>query len=55
MLKTREAKDVLPNINRTHAAERAENAVFLSLVTSTLTLDLDLQTLPSQGQNTSSV
>jgi len=24
-----EAKDVLPNINRTQAAERAENAVFV--------------------------
>jgi len=24
-----EAKDVLPNVNRTQAAERAENAVFV--------------------------
>jgi len=26
--KTIEARDVLPNINRTQAAERAENAIF---------------------------
>ena len=34
-----EAKDVLPNINHTQAAERVENA-FLSLVTLTLTFKL---------------
>jgi len=33
-----EAKDVLPNINRTQAAERAEKCRFMSLVT--LTFDL---------------
>jgi len=33
-----EAKDVLPYINRMQADERAENPVFLSLVT--LTFDL---------------
>jgi len=33
-----EAKDVLPNMNRTQAAERAEKCRFLSLVT--LTFDL---------------
>ena len=44
--KLQEAKDVVPSINRTQAAERAENVV-LSLVT--LTFDLDIQTLPSEG------
>jgi len=48
-----EAKDVLPNINRTQAAERAEKCRFLSLVT--LTFDLNLQTRPREGPNTSSV
>jgi len=32
-----EAKDVLPNINRMQAAERAEKCFFLSLMTLTLT------------------
>ena len=41
----------VPNINRTQAAERAKNVVFLSLVT--LTFDLDIQTRPSEGPNTS--
>jgi len=36
-----EAKDVSPNINRTQAAERAENAVL-----SPVTLTFDLQTRP---------
>ena len=45
-------KDVLPNINRTQAAEGTENA-FLSLVT--LTFDTDFQTRSSEGPNTSSV
>jgi len=35
-----QAKHVLPNINCAQAAERAENAVFLSLVTLTLTFKL---------------
>ena len=35
-----EAKDVSPNTNRTQAVARAENAVFLSLVT--LTFDLNI-------------
>jgi len=48
-----EAKDVLININRTQAAERGRKMPFLSLVT--LTFDLDLQTRPSEGPNTSSV
>jgi len=34
-LKTLEAKDALRNINRTHAAKRAEKCRFLSLVTLT--------------------
>jgi len=46
-LKTTRAKDVLPSIKHT------QNAVFLSLVT--LTFDLDIQTRPSEGPNTSSV
>jgi len=44
---------LLLNMNRTQAAERAEKCRFLSLVT--LTFDLDLQTRPSEGQNTSSM
>jgi len=48
-----DAKDVLPNIKRIQAAERAGKKPFLSLVT--LTFDLDLQTRPSEGPNTSSV
>ena len=48
----REAKDVLPNINRTQTTERAKKCHFLSLVT--LTFDLDLQTRPSEGPNMSS-
>jgi len=48
-----EAKDVLPNTNRTQAAERAEECRFLSLVI--LTFDLDLQTRPSERPNTSSL
>ena len=39
-----ETKDVLPNINRTQAAE---NAVFVPG-----DLDIDLQTRPSEGPNT---
>jgi len=46
-------KDVLPNINRTQAAERDKECRFLSLAT--LTFDLDLQTRPSDGPNTSSM
>jgi len=45
--------DVLPNINRMQAAERAEKCRFMSLVT--LTFDPDLQTCPGKGPNTSSV
>ena len=48
-----EAKDVLPHINRTRAVEMAEKYRLLSLVT--LAFDLDLQTFPSEGPNTSSV
>jgi len=47
-----EAKDVLPNINHMQAAEGPKNAI-LSLVT--LTFDLNLQSCPSKGPNTSSV
>jgi len=47
-----EAKDVLPNINRTQAAERPK-MLLLSLVT--LAADLDILTLPSEGPNTSSL
>jgi len=42
-----EAKDVLPNINRTQAAKRGEKFLFLSMVT--LTFDLDIETPPSEG------
>ena len=45
-----EAKDVFPNINRTQAAQRAENAFFVPG-----DLDIDIQTRPSEGPNTSSV
>jgi len=50
-----EAEDVLPNINRTKAAKRAEKMLFLSLVT--LTFDLwpwhsSIQTPLSEGPNT---
>ena len=48
-----EAKDVLPNINCTQAAKRDKKCHFLSLVT--LAFDLDLQTQPSEGPNTSSM
>ena len=44
------AKHVLPNVNRTQAAERPK-MLFLSLVT----LTVDLETYPSEGLNTSSV
>jgi len=44
-----EAKDVLPNINRTPPAERAEKCCFF------VPGDLDLQTRPSEGPNMSSV
>jgi len=46
-----EAKDVLQNINCMQAAKRAEKCHFLSVVT--LTFDLDIQTPPSEGPNTS--
>jgi len=45
----------LPNMNRTQAAEMAEKMTFLSLVILIFDLDLDLQTRPSEGRNTSSV
>jgi len=45
-----EAKDVLPNLNRTQAAERAKKMPFLFLVT----LILDLQTCSSEGPNMTS-
>ena len=48
-----EAKDVLPNVNRTQAAERAKKCRFLSLVT--LTFDLDPQSRLSEGPNMFSV
>jgi len=47
------AKDVLPNMSRMQATERAKKCHLLSLVT--LTFDLDFQTHPSEGPNTSSV
>jgi len=50
-----EPKDILPNINRTQATERAKKCRLLSLVTLTFDLDLDFQTRPSEGPNTSSV
>jgi len=46
-------RDVLPNINRMQATERAGKCRFWSLVT--LTFDLDIQTRPIEGSNTSSV
>jgi len=48
-----ETEDVLPNINCTQTTETPKNVIFLFLVT--LTFDLDLQTHPSEGPNTSSV
>jgi len=48
-----EAKDASSNINRTQTAVRAKKCHFLSLIT--LTFDLDLQTRPSEGPNTSSL
>jgi len=49
--KTRlEAKDVLPNINRMQAAERAKKGIFVPG-----DLDLDPQTRLSEGPNMSSV
>jgi len=45
-----EAKDVLANINRTQAAERAKNAVFFPG-----DLDIDLQTCSGEVPNMSSV
>jgi len=50
-----QAKDILPNINRTQAAERAEKYRFSPWWPWLLTFDLDLQTRPSEGTNTSSV
>ena len=47
-----EAKDVLPDISHTQAAEGLKN-VILSLVT--LTFDLNLRRCESEGPNTSSV
>jgi len=52
IMKELEAKDVLPNINRTQAVKRANYAIFVS-VRWPLTFDLDLQTRPSEGPNTS--
>jgi len=46
-----EAKDVLPNINRTQDAERAEKCRFLFLVT----FYLDIQARPSEEPNTFSL
>jgi len=46
-----EAKDVLPNINRTQAAERGKKCRFLSLVN----LTFDLQTRLSEVPNMSFV
>jgi len=43
-----QAKDVFPNINHMQATKRAKNAFFVPG-------DLDLQTCPSEGHNTSSV
>jgi len=43
---------VFHQTNRTQTAERAEKIRVLSLVT--LTIDLDLQTRPNEGSNTSS-
>ena len=48
-------KDVLPNINLRQAAKRAENAFLLVILTFELTFDLDVQTCPSEGPNTSCV
>ena len=48
-----EAKDVLPNINRTQAAERAEKFRFRPWWL--LTFDLYIQTCPSERPNTSSL
>ena len=45
------AKDVLPNINRMQASERAEK--FRQLVT--LTFDHDIKTCSSEGPNTASL
>jgi len=42
-----EAKDVLPNINRTRAAERPKMPLFIPG-----DFDLDLQTRSSEGPNT---
>jgi len=42
-----EAEDVLPKINRTQAAERAINVVFIPV---TLTFDFGLQTRLSEGR-----
>jgi len=46
-----EAKDVLPNVNRTEVAERAEKCVFFVPVV----LTFDLQTCQTEGPNMSSV
>ena len=52
---TLDAKDVLRNLNRTQAAERADKWRFCFQWPWSLTFDLDLQTRPSEGPNTSSV
>jgi len=44
---------VLPNINRTHAAEKGPKILYHFLSVVTLTFDPDLQTHASEGRNTS--
>jgi len=48
-------KDVLPNINLRQAAKRAKMRFLLVILTFELTFDLDVQTCPSEGPNTSCV
>ena len=50
-----EVRDVLPNINRTQASERAEKCCSLPWWPWSLTSDLAFQTPPSEGPNMSSV
>jgi len=51
----KQPKDVLPNVNRTQAAERAEKCRFCPWWPWPLTVHIDLQTHPSEGPNTSSM
>jgi len=53
LVESLEAKDVLPSVNQTQAGEKGGKMPFSSLVT--LTFDLDTQTGPSEGPNTSSL